>query len=212
MASDNGRRELWAWLGLTVLGSCLVLLAAGRGWVRVLGGQAADAAAPTGGDLSPVLTPLGLAGLAGVVAVLATKGAGRRVVGVLVALCGAGAAAGTWSALASATVTGWLREHNAMRAMAGLPWEPVPAWPVVAGLGAFLLLAGGVLAVVRGGRWTGMSGRYERAAATSGDGTGDRADDRGGAVAASARRAHDDRELWDALDRGDDPTESPDRR
>ncbi|MGW2220039.1 hypothetical protein ACWCSD_34050, partial [Nonomuraea sp. NPDC001684] len=42
----NGRRELWAWLALTVLGSCLVLLAAGQVWVRVLGAQAADAAAP----------------------------------------------------------------------------------------------------------------------------------------------------------------------
>ncbi|MFI9590904.1 Trp biosynthesis-associated membrane protein [Nonomuraea sp. NPDC052265] len=204
MASDNGRRELWAWLALTVLGSCLVLLAAGQVWVRVLGGQAADAVAPTGGDLGPVLTPLGLAGLAGVVAVPATKGAGRRVVGALIALCGAGAAAGTWAALASATVTGWLREHNAVRAMAGLPWEPVPAWPVVAGLGAFLLLAGGVLAALRGGRWTGMSARYERA--------GEQPGDKATAVAAPARRGHEDRELWDALDRGDDPTESPDGR
>ncbi|MEV3979991.1 TIGR02234 family membrane protein [Nonomuraea sp. NPDC049758] len=206
--SGNGRRELWAWLALTVLGSCLVLLAAGQVWVRVLGAQAADAVAPTGGDLSPVLSPLALAGLAGVVAVLATKGAGRRVVGALVALCGAGAAAGTWAGLASATVTGWLREHNAVRAVAGLPWEPVPGWPVVAGLGALLLLAGGVLAAVRGGRWAGMSSRYDRAA----DATDERAGDGAGVVAATARRGHEDRELWDALDRGDDPTESPEPR
>ncbi|MGW2222707.1 Trp biosynthesis-associated membrane protein [Nonomuraea sp. NPDC001684] len=105
-------------------------------------------------------------------------------------------------------MTGWLREHNAVRAVAGLPWEPVPGWPVVAGLGALLLLAGGVLAAVRGGRWAGMSSRYDRAA----DATDERAGGRPGAVAATARRGHEDRELWDALDRGDDPTESPEPR
>lgn len=197
MASTaGGRRELGLWLALTVLGSCLVLFAAGQAWVRVLGARAGDAVAPTGGDLSPVLTPLALAGLAGVVAVLATKGAGRTVVAALVALCGAGAAAGTWAALGSVTVTGWLRERNMLRAAAGLPWEPVPAWPVVAGLGAVLLLAGGVFAVLRGRGWAGMSARYDRAA--------------GGP--APARRVHEDRELWDALDRGDDPTASADSR
>ncbi|MFI6923837.1 TIGR02234 family membrane protein [Nonomuraea spiralis] len=207
MVSGKGRRELWGWLALTVVGSCLVLLAAGQIWVRVLGAQAADAVAPTGGELGPVLTPLALAGLAGAVAVLATKGVGRRVVGVLVALCGAGAAGGTWAALSSANVTGWLRERNALRAVAGLPWEPVPAWPVVAGLGGLLLLAGGVLAALRGGRWAGMSARYERA----GDRAGAMAGARAGGAAAPARKGHEDRELWDALDRGDDPTESPDR-
>ncbi|NUP82965.1 MAG: TIGR02234 family membrane protein, partial [Nonomuraea sp.] len=102
-SKGSGRRELWVWLALTVLGSCLVLFAAGQAWVRVLGAQAGDSVAPTGGDLSPVLTPLALAGLAGVVAVLATKGIGRTVVAALVAICGAGAAAGTWAALGSAT-------------------------------------------------------------------------------------------------------------
>ncbi|NUP60893.1 MAG: Trp biosynthesis-associated membrane protein, partial [Nonomuraea sp.] len=74
--------------------------------------------------------------------------------------------------------------------------EPVPAWPVVAGLGAVLLLAGGVFAALRGRGWAGMSARY----------------DRGGAGEAPSRRVHEDRELWDALDRGDDPTESADVR
>lgn len=178
------RRELWGWLALTVLGCLLVLLAAGRAWVRV---AQAGAQAPTGGDLGPALTPVALAGLAGVVAVLATKGAGRRVVGGLLALCGAGAAAATWAALDGAAVTGWLGEHNALHGASGLSWEIVPLWPAVAGAGAALMLAGGVLAILRGGRWAGMSARYERDAAP---------------------RADDDKALWDALDRGDDPTDS----
>ncbi|TMR89508.1 Trp biosynthesis-associated membrane protein [Nonomuraea basaltis] len=182
------RRELWAWLAGTVLGCLLVLLAAGRTWARV---AEAAAQAPAGGDLSPVLTPVALAGLAGVVAVLATKGAGRRAVGGLLALCGAGAAAGTWAALDDTAVTGWLAEHNALRGAAGLAYEIAPLWPVVAAAGAALMIAGGAFAIVRGGRWTGMSARYERSA---GDG--------------GAARADDDKALWDALDRGDDPTES----
>ncbi|MFI7223654.1 Trp biosynthesis-associated membrane protein [Nonomuraea angiospora] len=186
-----GHRELWGWLGATVLGCVLVLFGASRAWVRML---EAGVAAPTGGELSPVLTPVALAALAGVVAVLATKGVGRRVVGALVALCGAGAAAGTWTALGGDTVTGWLREQNVLRGAADLPWEVAPLWPAVTAAGAVLVIAGGIVAIVRGGRWAGMSARYDRGAD-------------GGAGKARAE-VKDDRALWDALDRGDDPTDS----
>ncbi|MGW0802885.1 Trp biosynthesis-associated membrane protein [Nonomuraea sp. NPDC002799] len=182
------RAELWGWVAMTVLGCVLVLFAAGRIWVRV---QAGGAVAPTGGELSPVLTPVALAGLAGVVAVLATKGAGRRVVGALLALCGAGAAVGTWTALNDESVTAWLHERNVLRGATALPWEAVPLWPGAAAAGALLMIAGGVLAFLRGGRWAGMSARYDR-----------------GAAKEPARARDDDRGLWDALDRGDDPTDS----
>lgn len=184
-----GRRELWLWVALTAAGCLLLLLAAGRPWVDGVRASG-ELTVPTGGDLSPVLTPLALAGLAGVVAVLATKGAGRRVVGALLALCGIGAAASAWGATGRAGIETWLREHNVLSAAGPLEWDVVTAWPAAAGLGALLMLAGGVLAVIRGGRWAGMSDRYERAA------------DR------PRPQADGDRALWDALDRGDDPTES----
>ncbi|MCK2220901.1 Trp biosynthesis-associated membrane protein [Actinomadura sp. ATCC 31491] len=180
----GARRELAGWLALTVAGCLLVLLAAGRAWVSV---AEAGAEAPTGGDLSPVLTPVALAGLAGVVAVLATKGAGRRVVGALLALCGLGAGVATWTALDGSGVTDWLAAHNTLRGATGLSWHFVALWPAVSGAGALLLAAGGALAIARGGRWAGMSARYER---------------RGPAPAAEGDKA-----LWDALDRGDDPTD-----
>lgn len=67
MRSD--KRELSIWVVATALGCLLVLLAAGREWVRVLqDGAAGVTTGPTGGDLSPALTPVALAGLAGVVA------------------------------------------------------------------------------------------------------------------------------------------------
>ncbi|MEU0571804.1 Trp biosynthesis-associated membrane protein, partial [Nonomuraea sp. NPDC005983] len=136
----------------TALGCLLVLLAAGRTWVSVAGASPAALVLPTGGELSPVLTPLALAGLAGVVAALATRRAGRRVVGVLVGLCGAGAGLGAWTATDGERVLTLLRERNVLRAAGALDWSLVAAWPVVCGLGALLMLAGGAVAVTRGGR------------------------------------------------------------
>ncbi|GGO75336.1 Trp biosynthesis-associated membrane protein [Nonomuraea cavernae] len=189
-AVPSRRRELWTWVLLTALGCVLVLFAASRAWVsdvRVVGAQAGgDVVTPTGGDLGPALTPVALAGLAGVVAALAAKGAGRAVIGALIAVCGLGAGLGTWLATGSATALGWLREHNILHGTGSLEWDTVALWPAVSGAGAALMVAGGVVAIVRGRRWAGMSDRYERA--------GERPP------------VADDRALWDALDRGDDPT------
>ncbi|WP_162795411.1 Trp biosynthesis-associated membrane protein, partial [Nonomuraea lactucae] len=119
---------------------------------------------------------------------LAAKGAGRRAIGVLLALCGLVAAAATWLAIGDEATLSWLRERNVLRGAADLQWRIVALWPALSGLGAALMAAAGVIAVVRGGRWAGMSDRYERDAA------------------GRRPRATGDRALWDALDRGDDPT------
>ncbi|MBO4276015.1 Trp biosynthesis-associated membrane protein, partial [Microbispora triticiradicis] len=58
-----------------------------------------------------------------------------------------------------------------------------------------VLLGSGVVAAVRGARWPGMSGRYERDAGHTRTETG----------RAPARDA--DRAMWDALDEGEDPTD-----
>lgn len=55
-------------------------------------------------------------------------------------------------------------------------------WPALCALGGGAVAAAGALAVVRGRRWSGMGTRYERAAPVTGS------------------------DLWDALDRGEDPT------
>ncbi|MBB6343930.1 Trp biosynthesis-associated membrane protein [Nonomuraea muscovyensis] len=188
--SGSGR-ELGAWVLVTALGCVLVLFATTRPWVsgvRGAGAHGGAPATPTGGDLGPALVPVALAGLAGVVAALAAKGVARRVIGALVALCGFVAGFATWLAAGGQTVLGWLREHNVLQAADALQWDTVALWPALSGLGAALTAAGGVVAVVRGGRWAGMSDRYERD---------------------PARRPSPDagdRALWDALDRGDDPT------
>ncbi|GII86332.1 hypothetical protein Ssi03_43220 [Sphaerisporangium siamense] len=196
----SARRALLAWLALAVAGAVLTLAASGRTWATVaLGaGPAGGRAAPvplSGSDIAPVLSPLALAALAAAVAVLATRGAWRAVVGAVIALIGLAVAG---SALRGVTPSSRLvalaEEHTsvtgaAAHAAVAYSW----AWPVAAVAGGALLLAAGVLAVARGARWPGMSDRYERP---------------GGSTARPAERAGQaERSLWDALDQGVDPTE-----
>jgi tryptophan-associated transmembrane protein len=159
----------------------LVLLAASRGWAV----QVTVPAAPlppqtvtrTGAAVAPVVPALALVGFAGAGAVLATRGIGRAVVGVLVGLCGGGVAAGTWFALA--TVTGLNR-----------------FWPSVCLLGGLGLAVAGAVTVRRGAGWPGMGGAYER--------TGARAPFRSGRT---GQEGTDEVAMWAAIDRGEDPTE-----
>lgn len=177
---------------LDLAGAALVLLAAGRPWARALLERPplpAVAVAASGRSVAPVAAALGLVGLAGVVAILATRGAGRLVTGVLLVLAGA------WVVAASVAVE--LDPSAALRPSAervsgvqGVTVEGirVTTWPRVCLVGGALLSAAGVLTAVRGRRWAALSERYEAPGA-----------DRPVAPAAPA-------ELWNALDRGEDPT------
>jgi Tryptophan-associated transmembrane protein (Trp_oprn_chp) len=158
----TARRELATVILTDAAGAALVLFAGSRVWLHV----ATQRPAPlpplvetrTGAALHPWLTALALVALAGAGALLATRGALRQVVGVLMALCGAAAAA---TAAAAAHPTGW---------------------PLLAAGGGVLILAAGVAAAIRGGRWPAMGTRYDRPRTVSRPG------------------------LWEAIDRGEDPT------
>jgi hypothetical protein len=91
--------------------------------------------AHTGGA---VLSALAVVALAGAGALLATRGAVRLAVGVVLAVTGLGIVAG---------------------ATRGLP----AAWPALCAVGGLAVAAVGALAVVRGRGWPGMDTRYERA-------------------------------------------------
>jgi hypothetical protein len=169
-------RELGAAVGLCLAGSALSLFAASRGWVHYDVDQ--GAALPlqrttlTGEQLASGLRPLAWVGLAGVVAVLATRTWGRLLVGSLLTACGAG--------IAVLAV-----DHRTTEVRSAVEGS---AWPYVALLGGLLVLAAGVLTVARGRRWAGMSAAYRTPAARA-------------EVAPVT-----DKGVWDALDRGEDPT------
>ncbi|WP_214416915.1 TIGR02234 family membrane protein [Sphaerisporangium fuscum] len=199
---SGARRVLLAWVAAGAAGAVLPLVAAGRTWARVT--FSADPGAPhmapvtqAGGDLVPVLSPLALASLAAVVAVLATRGVWRRVIGALMALFGAAIGFAAWQGASSSHVVRAALEHSTLtgagHATASVTW----AWPATAVAGGVVLLAAGLTAVARGARWPGMSERYDRPGA-SGTGRGGPGGERPGAG---------DRSLWDALDRGVDPTD-----
>jgi uncharacterized membrane protein (TIGR02234 family) len=176
------RRALTIAVASCALGAALALLAATRTWTVVITPRPAPAAAlrtaRTGSDLEPWLTALALVALAGAGALLATRGRSRAAVGAMLVLSGIGVLAGGVDGLATfAHVT--------------------VAWPVLAVVASVFIGYGGGLAAVRGRRWPAMGSRYERPRAPRTP-----AEDQPQYIGPSAS----DVAMWDALDRGEDPT------
>lgn len=183
-------RERLVALACLGVGGGLALVAATAPWGRATvsaAGLPAVTVELTGTDLAPALPALGLLALAGVVGVLATRGAGRRAAGAVLALAGLGLA-GSALAVGRAPRTAALAPLAAQLGVSEASPSALTtsAWWVVALLAGALVLAGGALTLVRGGRWTEMSRRYEPTAEA--------------AVATTPADA------WAALDRGVDPT------
>lgn len=157
---------------LCAAGAAVALLAARATWAVELTARPApfpaERTALTGGDRQPWVPALAWVVLAGAGALLATRAAVRRAVGVLLVLAGVGIA--VTAGVAAADPSG----------SAG--------WPVLAAAGGLAAAGAGVLALARGQRWPAMGSRYQRRARSRvpADGSPER--------------------LWDALDRGEDPT------
>jgi uncharacterized membrane protein (TIGR02234 family) len=222
-APPAGRRELTAAIAGGAVGAALMLVLAGRPWVTVTAPRTPPLPplvhVISGSTAEPLLTALGIVGLAGVVALLATRSVGRVVVGVLLA------AAGILAATRAGAALGGITSARAESLLSGAgPVVGVPAHARIAAathqgtvvvvlIGALLLAAAGVLIVVRGSRWPAMGARYDApvehaVVGTAGGGRTDGPEDR--PVAGPDDDPVDgdvpDRHLWDALDRGDDPT------
>jgi uncharacterized membrane protein (TIGR02234 family) len=144
------------------------------------------AIAASGADCVPELIPLALVGLAGFGAALATRGALRRVIGVVILLCGSGIAVRSAVYLGvqpDVLVTGLTR-----------PADPVGVaelhalGPLLGILGGVLLTVAGVLIVLGLGARQQLGARYERQ---------------------SGPKAADPADWWKALDAGGDPTAEP---
>jgi uncharacterized membrane protein (TIGR02234 family) len=187
----TGRRQLLVSVMLCLAGSALVLLAVSRAWVS----YSLPAAAPLpsrsfhvlGTHLAVGARALALVGLAGVAAVPATRGWGRTVVGVLLTAAGAGTVAVVARALADPDAA--IRRAGPFVDVIVAPGQELGGWPYVALLGGILIVAGGLVVVVRGRSWAAMSTRYD----------------------APVERPRSEASLWEALDRGEDPTDETSR-
>jgi uncharacterized membrane protein (TIGR02234 family) len=145
----------------------------------------------TGRTLDSAILGATLVALAGVVAILATRGVARRIVGGVVALS---AVLLGWRAVLHAGAVSRARAielASSKQGSIGIELDSHshvavhPEWMILTVLAAVLILAAGLLVAIFGGRWSSMSNRYE--APTSKPVAGDEA-------------------MWTALDRGDDPT------
>lgn len=192
-ARKAGREKVLAAL-LAAVGSIVVLLTVGRGWAH------GDVTTPitfrvtaTGSQLTAVPYALGLAGLAGALALFAVRRIGRYFVGLILALAGAGtvyAVADRLSSLDSA-----LRTQAAAKGLgADARFVDVDnnLVPYLTILGGVILFAAGIYTLARGRSWSGLGGRYEAPAA--------RAEVTPAGPVTS-------RDLWDAQGRGNDLTD-----
>ncbi|MEY9212929.1 Trp biosynthesis-associated membrane protein [Thermobifida halotolerans] len=186
------RREYLLALALTASGAVALLAVSAQVWasarVDLAGDLAPVAVELSASEVVPAVSALGWAALAALAALVATGGAARRLVGLLVALLGGGALLAVALGVRSAALAdAAARAATAEGAVGGVTvaW----AWPVLAAAGAALLLAAGVLTLVRGTVWPAMSSRYDRHSAPR------------------ATRTDTPAELWRSLDSGADPTD-----
>ena len=179
---------------LAVVGAGIVLLSVGRGWAH------GDVTTPitfkvtaTGSQLTGVPYALGVAGMAGALALFAVRKIGRYFVGAILALAGAGSVYAVADRLS--------RLDGALRTQAGLDGLGSTAKfvdvdnnlvPYLTILGGVILCAAGIYTLVRGRTWAGLGSRYEAPAAPVAD-----------AKPAAEMTARD---LWDAQGRGNDLT------
>ncbi|MCW2946245.1 MAG: major facilitator superfamily transporter [Actinoallomurus sp.] len=186
----TARRELAVAALIGAAGAGLAAGSAGRTWATVVeraAGLQSLSQDLTGRSLSGVIAALAWAGLAGVAALLATRGWARVAIGVLLTGCGTIIAVVSPTVVRRAHVISAAGEKSNLAKLAGDVTVHVNGWWVMSLAGGVLLAAAGLLTVVRGRRWPGMSARYDR-------------------PGAAPQPGDDPASLWKALDRGDDPT------
>ncbi len=202
----NPRRELRLAVLLCLVGAGLVLFAVSRTWVTFAFPSALTTTdlnqGVRGGTIVPGARALGYVGLAGVLALAATRRWGRTVVGLVLAVAGIGTIVVVGRALGAGLSvralsseglaegcgggTGDLQCLKAAAAFAGFTVTEASVWAWATIVGGLVLAASGALVAVRGRRWAALSSTYE--------------------VQGEALPPATDKGVWDALDRGDDPT------
>ena len=231
----NEKREYGIVLLTGAVGAVLVLLAVRQRWAQAVFTMpkplSPEVVNVSGSDLVPLAGALALAALAGLAAVIATRGVVRRVAGVLLALFGAGAGAAIMTSVTAATVVSVAAskvaspESAAVSGAAGSTTSGTSGsgalvvtgstghavmtgtpWHVAVLIGALLIFLAGLATALRGTDWPVMSGRYD---APGGQQTSGPAADEASGTGARRRdktRPADSASMWESLSGGEDPT------
>jgi uncharacterized membrane protein (TIGR02234 family) len=236
---ESSRREYGLTLLAGAVGAGLILLAVKQRWAQAvytppkpMTSQVIDV---SGGDLVPLASALAVAALAGLAAVIATRGVVRRAAGVLLALFGAGAGAAVTTAVTAASVLSVAAGHvgspesAAVSGAAGSTTSGSSAgapvivaggaghaimtgtpWRAAVLAGALLVFLAGLATALRGPDWPVMSARYElpqrSRPARAGAGASGSAAPAGAAGGVPAERRLDSASMWESLSGGEDPT------
>jgi len=219
----SSKREYSYALLVGAVGAVVVLFAVREQWAQAVFTPpkplTTEVVNVSGTDLVPLAGGLGLAALAALVAVIATRGWVRRAVGVLLALFAAGAGAAVLTSVSAATVlsvaagkvaspesaalsgaagstTGGSSGGSALvvTGSAGHAIMTGAPWQVAVIVGALLVFAAGLATALRGQAWPVMSARYDAPGAQP-------------AGTARPARQPDAATMWESLNGGEDPTD-----
>jgi hypothetical protein len=152
----------------------------------------------SGRELSAISVALSVVGVAGALALLATRRVGRVLVAILLFLAGGGVAAGAGQVL--------LRNQEVTARQ----------WPLLCIVAGLVMASCGFSALARGRRWPVMGAKYDapspQTSQTSSMGAGSMetssmgAGSMGAGQLAEPGAVTDSAVMWNALDRGEDPT------
>lgn len=165
------------------IGVVLVLLASSPTWLRVTLRASRTDVTLTGSSAAAAAVPLALVAAAGLVAVALVRSWARRVIAALIAAAGVGVLIAAVRVIADPDRIA--RDSSKVRSAGHIATTHLAAPPYVVVLGGLLIVAGALVGVLYAGSWPGPTPRYERANARA------------------ARPA----DPWEALDRGEDPTQ-----
>jgi uncharacterized membrane protein (TIGR02234 family) len=225
------RREYGLTLLTGAVGAGLILLAVRERWAKAVFTPpkplSQQVVGVSGADLVPLAGALAIAALAGLAAVIATRGVLRRAAGVLLAVFGACAGAAVTASVTAANVVSVAASHVASpesaavsgaagsttsgaaggaavvltgtghAVMTGTPW----LFAVLAG--ALLVFLAGLATALRGPRWPVMSARYDRPPRGA---AGSAAHGAPAGAAGAPGRPGDSASMWESLSGGEDPT------
>ncbi|MQA07013.1 MAG: hypothetical protein GEU98_00445 [Pseudonocardiaceae bacterium] len=179
-ARPASRRLLWTAVLALLLGAGMLWLSAQQTWFatqRELPVRGTVPHTENGADYAPALLPLAVLAAAAVAGLVASSGWPRRVLGVLVALAGAGA---VWVGLDG--VAPAFHDHPG-----DYPRGEILLGRGLATLGGLLVFFAGLVVANWGARMPRLGGSYQ-------------------APAAARRNRDPDKEMWQALSEGEDPT------
>lgn len=177
-------------LVLLLIGAVGLLWSASRTWIYATTdaqGLPGVEVAISGATVLPLVSGVGLLLLAGIAGVIATSKIVRVVVGLILLVASA-------VALEASVSFGLERQRSATEAataVAGAVTDvSATGWWWLAAAGATAGVVAGAMTVAFGNSWPSLGSRYQRETA---------------AVAAPTTSA----QMWDAMDRGEDPTSGP---